>query len=187
MTKRLKSSQWTKVFESTDGEPYLHLEKANEAGICHCKCERALVAAPGQLDCPWCGCGWLFSCAECGKAFTYAKPVIMHTPLEKLVEMDMLGRGWDNDPEFFGSCTDAMREMLAEIEEGIEYVYLDGYFLPLDAEDFSLEGMHANHEITELPHAVELKSPGALSAALGEPDYWEERRRDDDEEQEEDE
>ncbi len=182
MAMRFESKVWEHVFEPAKGKPYLHLEKANDKGICHCKCERALVAVPDQMDCPWCGCGWLFSCAQCGKAFTYAKSVLIHTPIEKIVEFDLTGRGYEKDMDSIHDASQLMTEMMSDLEPEKEYVYLDGYFLPLDAEDFSLEGLYANHTIAELPHAVELKSAGALEAAFADGEYWADRQIEDPEE-----
>lgn len=51
----------------------LYLVKKNDDVISHCKCEESFVGEEGQLDCPWCGCGWLFSCSKCRKAFTFSE------------------------------------------------------------------------------------------------------------------
>ncbi len=48
------------------------LFKANDDVLSYCSCVGEPAMSTGQLDCPWCGCGWLISCAKCGKAFTYA-------------------------------------------------------------------------------------------------------------------
>jgi len=48
----------------------VYLVKASNDLISHCKCEYAPIGAPGQMDCPWCGCGWLFLCPKCRRAFT---------------------------------------------------------------------------------------------------------------------
>jgi hypothetical protein len=49
---------------------HLYLRKANDDFVSHCKCPKAdsLISSPGQMDCPWCGCGWLFICSRCNKA-----------------------------------------------------------------------------------------------------------------------
>ncbi len=185
-SKRPGWEVWKSAFElSGKGTPYLHLERANTRGICHCTCERALVAAPSQLGCPWCGCGWLFCCMMCGKAFTYAKPVLIDYPLRELVERDLLARGWKRDDEWFESETAYLADLMSDIEEGCEYVYLDGVIFPLDTREIEFDGLHSHHRFATLPHADELENPGALDAAIGDAAYWEARRLppQDDEEQ----
>lgn len=169
---------WKQLIEAPAGpgaEAYLHLEKANDKGICFCKCERALVAVPDQMDCPWCGCGYLFACARCGLAFTYAKPVVLHTPLSEIVAQDLIGRGFEDEDGLFEGAAADMAMMLENVEEGKEYVYFDGYAVALDEEDVTIEGLHGSHHFDRLPHAEELDTPGAFEV-LTSPDYWDERR-----------
>src|SRR5262249_32220662 len=56
---------------------HMYLRKANDDLVSHCGCDKAdaLVSSPCQMDCPWCGCGWLFGCSRCRKAFTFAEAV----------------------------------------------------------------------------------------------------------------
>src|SRR5262249_6838134 len=56
---------------------HLYLRKASDELVSHCRCaeSEALITSPGQMDCPWCGCGWLFICSRCRKAFTFAEGV----------------------------------------------------------------------------------------------------------------
>src|SRR6266566_1407987 len=58
-----------------DGLYMIYLRKANDNLVSHCKCDEAYISAPSQMDCPWCGCGWLFTCSHCRKAFTFAEAV----------------------------------------------------------------------------------------------------------------
>ena len=51
----------------------VYLVKANNDLISHCACSNAVIGAPAQMDCPWCGCGWLFVCSKCRKAFSFAR------------------------------------------------------------------------------------------------------------------
>ncbi len=37
----------------------VYLVKANDDLVSHCRCERTFIGAPSQIDCPWCGCGWV--------------------------------------------------------------------------------------------------------------------------------
>lgn len=50
----------------------LHKAKNQHGGICHCHCKSSEAVA-SQRSCPWCGCGWLWICAECRKGFTVAE------------------------------------------------------------------------------------------------------------------
>lgn len=43
----------------------IYLIKDNDDLCSHCACETAYITFPPQMDCPWCGCGWLFSCTAC--------------------------------------------------------------------------------------------------------------------------
>ena len=45
----------------------VYLKKASNELISHCGCEESRISYPAQMDCPWCGCGWLFSCITCRK------------------------------------------------------------------------------------------------------------------------
>jgi hypothetical protein len=75
----------------------VYLCKDNDDLISHCTCREALVAPPGQADCPWCGCGWLFSCLSCRKAFTFARAVPGQKDLEMIVREHLcrLVHTWD--------------------------------------------------------------------------------------------
>lgn len=177
-SKRLGWDVWRHVFEDTSGgKPYVHLERSSTDGVCFCECPRALVAVPDQRDCPWCGCGWLFCCAQCGRAFTYARPVVVHRPLRQIVEQDMLARGWKSDAEQFDNATEYLSGLLEMIEGEGEHVYLDGAVLPLEDQNIEFEGLYANHQIDVLPHAGERGDPGSLVAMLGEVKYWTDRER----------
>ncbi len=171
---------WMEVFgRRSDELPYVHLERSSRDGVCLCECPRALVGMPGQMDCPWCGCGWLFNCAACGRSFTYAKPVWISMPLGQIVEQDMLARGWKHDPSAFAAAAEGMAEMLSKVEGNGEYVYLDGLFLPLQTRNTEVQGTSANHKITVLPHLLERRMPGTLESVLGDGKYWWDNKRQD--------
>lgn len=132
---------------------------------------------PDQLDCPWCGCGWLFSCAQCGRAFTFAKAVKIDYPLDEIVAMDLSGRGFAENAEVAKEATEFMRAALSDVDEDRTYVYLDGSILTLDASDIKFEGWHARHDLPVLPHKLELTTPGELGRVLGDSAYWWDRKR----------
>ena len=67
-----------------------YIAKANNDVLSHCQCADTLAAGPAQLDCPWCGCGWLFSCIKCRKAFTFGR--VVSAPVDSADSP--LGWGW---------------------------------------------------------------------------------------------
>src|SRR5262245_31898380 len=67
----------------------LWLVKANNNFISWCRCDDAPIAWGQQLDCPWCGCGWLFSCLKCRKSFTFARAVLMKETIQELAARDV--------------------------------------------------------------------------------------------------
>ena len=67
----------------------IYLVKANDDLVSHCQCEQGIIAEPGQVGCPWCGCGWLFSCIKCRKAFTFATAVEIDKTWEELAREDL--------------------------------------------------------------------------------------------------
>jgi hypothetical protein len=70
---------------------HLYLQKANDDFVSHCRCHRgdALISSPAQMDCPWCGCGWLFTCGVCRKAFAFAEGVEINESWEETAERDV--------------------------------------------------------------------------------------------------
>ncbi len=153
------------------------LFKANNDGISHCVCEDEPAMSTTQLDCPWCGCGWLISCSKCKKAFTYA--VIRHTDLS-LVELgrrEVESRGLTGKvtEEEIAEWAEAMAEDLEQFDEGQIVVYLDGSYFPVDATDVSFDGYFAHHDFKTLPHTEALEQPEKLSEILSDPGYWTER------------
>src|SRR5205809_7865690 len=93
---------------------HVYLAKDNAELVCHCKCPQALMTFPPQMDCPWCGCGWLFTCIECRKAFTFARGVLVDLTWEELARRDLFNK-WQTDPsvEDIQSWIGAMRELLS--------------------------------------------------------------------------
>jgi hypothetical protein len=155
----------------------VYLAKANDSVISFCKCKRALIDAPCQFDCPWCGCGWLFSCSTCGKAFTFAKGVQVDEPLE-----DIGRRALERQPGRSASDEDVddwvtgMRQMLEDVEVGQTYVYLDGLYLPADSEQVTFDGWAAHHDLPRLPQTLALTDAEVLDKTLGQKTYWTRRK-----------
>lgn len=153
------------------------LFKANNDVLSHCACDGEPAMSTTQLDCPWCGCGWLFSCSKCKKAFTYA--VVKETDLS-LVELGrrevesrgLTGKVTEDD---IAEWAEAMAADINRFDIGQVVVYLDGTYFPVDAKDVSFDGYFAHHEFSTLPHADALEHPDALSQAFSDPQYWIER------------
>lgn len=154
--------------------------KANNDVLSHCRCTDALAATNGQLDCPWCGCGWMISCIECRKGFIFARIVEVDSTYEDILAQDAKTRGLRNVTEKEISDYAAfMREMLEPFPIGATIVYLDGEYFLVDAANVEFEGIYAHHKLDRLPHAVARNESEYLRRVLGDPKYWQERERPD--------
>ena len=150
--------------------------KANDEVLSHCRCEGALAATTGQLDCPWCGCGWLISCMDCRKAFTFAKIVEVDSTYEQLLAADWRKRGHTGEqPSDTPKFAAWMEAALAQFPVGATIVYLDGDYLSVDSTDVEFEGIYARHSLERLPHAISRERPGYLREVLGDAAYWQDR------------
>jgi hypothetical protein len=152
-----------------------YLRKANDQLVSHCRCAAAdaLITSPGQMDCPWCGCGWLFTCVVCRKAFTFAEAVEVEESWEALAERDIRAfyRRGPEEGEV-EEWIQVMQLLLRDIRPGERYVYLDGWVIAIDAEDIDIEGWHSRHELDIVPQVAALEDPWVRSEMLGSPDYW---------------
>jgi hypothetical protein len=153
---------------------HLYLKKASNELISHCNCTDAPITFPPQMDCPWCGCGWLFCCANCRKAFTFAVAVEVNESWEETALRDLNGRGPNFQPtrEDVEAWIQAMQVMCEELEPGEEYIYLDGWFIPRNTDEIVVEGMHAYHELDCVPQVKALSDKSILEEVLGNQDYW---------------
>ena len=156
-----------------------YLAKANDDVISHCRCKPdvALVMWPPQMDCPWCGCGWLFVCLRCGKAFTFAKGVEIGESMQDVGRRDR-GLWLHREPteEEVAEWVQVMGILLKGVQVGRTYVYLDGYFLPADGEAVVFDGWAARHDLPRMPHAQAITDPAVLDRTLGNKEYWLQRR-----------
>lgn len=142
-------------------------------GIQHCSCPTALISSPGQLDCPWCGCGWLFTCLDCRKAFTYARCVEVPASYEELARRDIQARNQRKVVSAFEirAWMRSMKEVLADLKLGTEYIYLDGSFFALD-DSVEFDGWHSHHFLPLLPHKEFRNDPSKLKSLFSNKDYW---------------
>lgn len=157
-----------------------YLSKANDDVLSHCACTETLAAGPAQVDCPWCGCGWLITCIQCRKAFTFARVVDVDRTYGDIAREDFAARGDTTiEEEDVEHAAQWMADAMADLVVGDIVVYLDGSYLPLDTENFAYDGWFAQHDFDRLPHAVALEQPTALRDTLGEKQYWIDRELED--------
>lgn len=151
----------------------LYLKKANDDLVSWCTCGDGRIALPGQLDCPWCGCGWLFSCLTCRKAFTFAEGVEIEADLRDLARQDLAKR-WrtEADEEDLDAWVDAMQALLEGVELGKRYVVLDWEVIPADASGVEFEGLHAAHQLPYVPQVQALEDASIREEVLENVDYW---------------
>jgi hypothetical protein len=154
--------------------------KANDDVLSHCRCEGAPAMSEGQLDCPWCGCGWMISCSQCGKSFIFAEVRETDIPLIELGRREVARRGiTDATEQEIEEWAEAMAEALACFDVGDIVVYLDGSYWAVDSTDIEFEGYFAFHKLDRLPHRDALADPALLRRVLGDPKYWFDRERPD--------
>lgn len=142
----------------------IYLVKASDDLVSGCRCAPAPVAAPRQKDCPWCGCGWLFSCLRCREPFAFARAEEVDLSWEELARLD--GRG---EPE---EWIDFMKVHLKDLKPGALYVYLDGWVFQPERH-IRFDGWHSRHDFPRAPQAVGREF---LDRTLATRDYWESRR-----------
>lgn len=163
----------------------LYLAKADNTGICHCECEEAIISWPGQMDCPWCGCGWLFTCMKCRKAFTFAQPVRLDMSLEELARMECEQTDSTREPdeEMIGDIVEMMSGLLSAIEDEEDtFVYFDGYLIPTFYDELfssgqesplEVQGLHRDHMLSEVPQLRFRDDPTQAEASwLADEGYW---------------
>ena len=155
----------------------IYLRKANSDVIDQCKCSGGYVSSPGQMDCPWCGCGWQFTCSNCRKAFTFADAVEVDFTLEEMAERDL--QHWKRagkklSAEEVQEWVDFMQLFLRDLELGKRYVYFDGVVIAADADGATFEGFHSSHDLAVVPQVEALRDESIISDLLRNPQYWRE-------------
>jgi hypothetical protein len=152
-----------------------YLRKANDDLVSHCKCDKAaaLISSPCQMDCPWCGCGWLFICSRCRKAFTFAEVVEVNEPWEQTADRTLRAL-YQREPKpgEAGHWIAFMKVLLKALRPGEEYVYFDGWVIPTTASHVSIEGWHSKHDLGYVPQVAALDDAKVRTGLLSSPDYW---------------
>ena len=152
--------------------------KKNDKVLSYCQCVNEPANSSIQLDCPWCGCGWLFTCSKCQKAFTFAEVRETDQSLLELGRRDLTARCPVSENEI-AAWAQAMSEVLDCFKLGDTVIYLDGSYWTVDATDVEFTGDFAAHKLAYLPHAEALSEPSRLQTVLGNKDYWLSRERPD--------
>lgn len=143
-------------------------------GICWCKCplEEAIAKPTGALDCPWCGCGWLFTCSTCRKAFMIGEAVEVSGTLEDMVRKEYQSWGIEEptDAELAGP-QGHLQQVQTRLEFGELYVHMDSMAVLLNSKPFTVEGERRKHFFKEAPHLT----PRGIGM-LKDQGYWEMQR-----------
>jgi hypothetical protein len=157
----------------------LYLRKANDDFVSHCKCDKAdaLISSPGQLDCPWCGCGWLFICSRCNKVFTFAEAVEIDESWEAIGDRTIRAL-YRREPDAgeIEEWVGFMKILLKGVHRGEKYVYFDGYVIPATAEGLTIDGWHARHELDFVPQVAALTESKVRDTVLCSREYWNSNR-----------
>lgn len=151
---------------------HIYLIKDSNDLVSHCKCDVAYITAPGQMDCPWCGCGWLFTCIHCRKAFTFARAVKVKETWNDLARQDIETYGIEVEDDDAKRWVKDMRSLLANVRVGQRYIYLDGLVLPVTAHKINFEGWHSKHSFKFNPQVEATKDRKVIKSILGNKDYW---------------
>lgn len=158
---------------------HLYLRKANDDLVSHCKCDKvdALITTPGQMDCPWCGCGWLFICGRCLKAFTFAEGVEIDESWEETGDRTIRAHyRRDPEPGEVEEWVGFMKILLKEVQVGGKYVYFDGYVISATADGLAIEGWHSHHDLGFVPQVAAIHDPAVRDGLLSSREYWQSNR-----------
>jgi hypothetical protein len=158
-----------------DVAKHLYLRKANDDLVSQCRCANAeaLISSPAQMDCPWCGCGWLFLCRRCHKTFTFAEAVAVNESWDETAGRVL--RALDQHEPEPGQAEEwvgFMKILLKGIRSGERYVYLDGWVVPTTAEGVHIEGWHSRHDLDYVPQVAALTDPKVRTDVLSSRKYW---------------
>lgn len=157
------------------------LQRVRDPWLSFCKCDLdkdplgGLCAYPGsnQLDCPWCGCGYMFSCAVCHYAFTFSEAVELSVDPEALAIR--VGGRVGLDHSVLQRRTESLCSFEQRLTLGTRYAALDGSIFSRD-EPAVFVGIHAVHDFAQAPQFTDKNLHESRLAA---PSYWNGRRRSD--------
>jgi hypothetical protein len=125
------------------------------------------------MDCPWCGCGWLFICSRCRKGFTFAEAVEVSELWEETADRSIRGfYARAPEPGEVEEWIDFLKILLKGIRAGEQYVYFDGWVIRTTAEAVSFEGWHSHHDLDFVPQVAALNDPEIRTGLPASRDYW---------------
>jgi hypothetical protein len=127
------------------------------------------------MDCPWCGCGWLFTCMKCRKAFTFARGVELDESWEEWASHDIRGFEMEPTDEAVVDWVESMQAYLDGVMVGKQYVALDGCVIPTDANSLDFDGWKSHHRFDFVPQVAALEDASIVKTVLSNVDYWETR------------
>lgn len=154
---------------------HLYLRKHNDKLVSHCRCakEDALISSPSQMDCPWCGCGWLFICNRCRKAFTFGEGVEVNETWEETAARSVRASyRREPEPDEVTEWVEFMKLFVRDVRPGNQYVYLDGWVVPATAARVTIDGWHSRHDLDVVPQVAALHDPGVRTSLLQSRTYW---------------
>jgi hypothetical protein len=113
---------------------------------------------------------------KCHKAYAFARGIEVAQTLEELAYLDWQGKS-NTVPtrEEIDDWVESMRILLKEVRPGQTYVYLDGWYVPIDLKPVRLEGWHSMHDLPVVPHVEALTNRRALDEVLASQVYWQTR------------
>lgn len=151
----------------------VYLKKANNDLVSFCDCGDGHITYPPQLSCPWCGCGWLFTCMQCRKAFTFAEGVEVESSWEELARRDIANRHYKplTDAEV-AHWIKTMRRLLRDVRLRKLYVCFDGRVFERDARNVEFEGWYARHHFQQMPHVAAMSDATVKTNLLRSEAYW---------------
>ena len=151
----------------------MFLERANADVACFCDCDRSRLAPGVPLDCPWCGCGWMFACLACHRGVTFARGVEVPESYEELADRYVrMGLGRAPTAPEAREVADFLRRSMAGVEAGKLYVTLDQAVIPADATGVRGTGTIGRHELDYVPHVRARTEPAELARTLQHVPYW---------------
>jgi hypothetical protein len=150
----------------------IYLVKDSDDLVCHCHCQPApMIAVPHPADCPWCGCGWLFSCIDCRKAFTFARAVVVPWRWDEIAVRDLSQFGLEPEAVPVDHIK-RIAHLMDRVILGQRYVHLDGRLVWADADGVRLVGHYASHALDRIPQVAALTDP-RWKEMLSSRAYWE--------------
>jgi hypothetical protein len=156
----------------------VYLAKDGTDFVCYCTCENGLITSPAQMDCPWCGCGWLFTCLECRKAFAFARGVEVNESWEELAVRDLTNTGGKKPaPKEVKSWVATMKKLMTHVAVGRRYVYFDGAIIPCDSDRLQFDGRHSLHDLPYVPQVAAINDESVLPEVLTNEEYWQGSKR----------